>query len=300
MPRVRLTREYDLFVAVCQNYWNLPYLNAIDGWKDQCKTSVCWIDEMWVGLIPQYKHWLHVLGQFDHVFVGQRGTAAVLSDAIGKTCHWLPLAVDALRFSPYPNPPARTIDVYSIGRRWEGIHQTLLEAAEGSELFYVYDTFPGADMEAYDHQQHRALLANMAKRARYYMVAPAKMDCMDETRGQIEFGSRFYEGAAGGAVMIGEKPDCDAFKELFPWPNAVIPIQGDGSDVLDVLARLDSRPEQTAAIGRRNAAEVLLRHDWIYRWKQIFRAAGVEPSPAMTAREGRLRQLANPGIAAAS
>ena len=31
LRRVRLTGEYDLFVAVCQNYWDLLYLNAIEG-----------------------------------------------------------------------------------------------------------------------------------------------------------------------------------------------------------------------------------------------------------------------------
>ncbi len=28
---VRLTQDYDLFVAVCQNHWDLLYMNAVDG-----------------------------------------------------------------------------------------------------------------------------------------------------------------------------------------------------------------------------------------------------------------------------
>jgi hypothetical protein len=45
-------------------------------------------------------------------------------------------------------------------------------------------------------------------------------------------------------------------------------------------------------IGRRNAAEALLRHDWVYRWKEILRIAGLAPSPEMDARERRLKELA--------
>jgi hypothetical protein len=96
--------------------------------------------------------------------------------------------------------------------------------------------------------------------------------------------------------MIGQVPDCDAFSEAFPWPDVVFPIQSDGSDTLDVLAALDADPERLSAISRRNAAEALQRHDWVHRWNEIFRSAGVEPSAGLAARESRLKQLA--GLAA--
>jgi len=294
LRKVRLSQEYDLFVAVCQDFWDLPYINAIDGWRDRCKTSVCWIDEMWAASISGFKYCLHALSRFDHIFVGCRGSVDTLSKAINRSCHWLPPAVDTLRFSPYPKPPARNIDVYSVGRRWEGVHRALLQAARRKEIFYVYDTLRGAaNTETYDNQQHRDLFANLVKRSRYFEVAPSKMDTPQQTRGQVEVGYRYYEGAAAGAVMIGQVPDCDAFGEMFPWQDAVIPIQSDGSDVCEVLARLDSDPGGVSAISRRNAAESLLRHDWMYRWKEMFGLAGVEPFPGMAARERRLKELAD-------
>jgi hypothetical protein len=293
LHRVRLTREYDLFAIVCQNYWDLLYINAIDGWEDCCKTKVCWIEEIWAEQMWQYKYWLPVLRRFDHVFIGLRGSVTSLSNAINRTCHWLPSAVDMLRFSPYPNPPARLIDVYSIGRRSEGIHRALLQAAGCGEIFYIYDTFQGADMQAYNYQEHRDLLANVAKRSLYFVVAPPKMDVPGETQGQVEVGYRYYEGAAAGTVMIGQVPDCEAFRELFPWQDAVVPIRPDGSDVIEVLSGLASQAERTSAISRKNATEALLRHDWVYRWKEIFRVAGIEPSPRMAARERRLQDLAD-------
>ena len=292
LRRVRLTGEYDLFIVVCQNYWDLLYLNAIEGWEDHCKTSVCWIDEMWAKEIPLYKYWLHSLRRFDHVFVGISSSADPLSNAIGKSCRWLPGAVDCLRFSPYPKPPARVVDVYSIGRRWDGIHHALLQAAAEKDVFYVYDTFPAAHAEPYNHRQHREMLANVAKRSRCFMVAPPKMDVPEQTHDQDSIGYRYYEGAAAGAVMIGQAPKGEAFTTMFPWSDAVISIRPDGSDVLQVLARLDSEPERVLAISGQNAAEALRRHDWIYRWNEIYRIAGLEPSADMAARESRLRDLA--------
>lgn len=292
LKRVRLTRDYDLFVAVCQNYWDLLYINAIDGWKDHCKTSIIWLDEIWAALIPQYKYWLHALARFDHVFVGCSGSVGPLSTAIGRPCHWLPGAVDTMRFSPYPDPPERVIDVYSIGRRCEGIHDALLRLAAQRKLFYVHDTFPGADTVPYDHQQHRDLLANMAKRSRYFVVAHAKVDAPDETQGQVEIGFRYYEGSAAGAVMIGQSSPHESFQEMFGWPDAVIDIRPDGSDLCQVLSSLQSQPERLQEISRRNASEALLRHDWVYRWKEMFAVAGVELSPGTVARERRLRSMA--------
>jgi hypothetical protein len=292
LKRVRLTQDYEVFVAVCQNYWDLLCLNAIDGWKDRCRTSIIWLDEIWAALIPQYKYWLHALTRFDHIFVGCRGSVEPLSKAIGRQCHWLPGAVDTRRFSPYPNPPERVIDVYSIGRRYEGIHQALLALASRNELFYVHDTCRGADAQPFDHRQHRDLLANMAKRSRYFVVAPAKVDDPGERQGQIETGYRYYEGAAAGAVMIGQSVPHESFQRMFGWQDAVIDIRPDGSDAREVLSDLGSQPERVAEIGRRNATEALLRHDWVHRWRSMFTTAGLEASPGMDARERLLKATA--------
>jgi hypothetical protein len=294
LQRANLTRSYDLFIAVCQNAWDLLYINAVDGWKERCGTSVCWLGEIWAADIPACRDVLRGLQKFDHVFVNNQGTVGPLSEFLGRQCHLLPGGTDTIRFSPFPGNPGRSIDVYSIGRRWEGVHQALLRSAARSELFYVYDSYADmARMVPTDHKQHRDLFASMAKRSKYFMVSPGKMDRLDETRGQMEVGYRYFEGAAAGAVMIGQAADCETFRELFPWRDAVIELKPDGSDTLAVLAELDSIPERVAAIGQRNAAESLLRHDWIHRWKRILQVAGLEPSSGMMAREARLKRLAD-------
>jgi spore maturation protein CgeB len=294
LKKIQLNRDYELFIALCDTWWDLPYINAIKRWKDHCKISVCWIDEMWAAAIPEYKYWLHALSQFDYVFIGCKGSVSALSQAIHRSCHWLPRGIDALRFSPFPDPPARVVDVYSIGRRHEGIHREMLKAADRGRFFYLYDTLAGtADTEVYDYRQHRDLFANIAKRSRYFMVAAAKMDSSVETRGQVEVGSRYYEGAAAGAVMIGEALDCDAYGELFGWPEAVIHVHPDGSDIMAVLSDIGSDPQRMAAISRRNTKEALLHHDWVYRWKEMFQVVGIEPSPRLAARERRLKDMAD-------
>src|SRR5262249_16227679 len=150
-----------------------------------------------------------------------------------------------------------------------------------------------AEAEVLNHRQHRDLFANIAKRSQYFMVAPPKIDHFKDTGGQVEVGYRYYEGAAAGTVMIGEAPDCEAYRKLFGWPEAVVHVQPDGSDIMAILSDLRSDPKRLAAISRRNAKEALLRHDWVYRWKQMFQVAGIERSPRMAARERRLEKMAD-------
>lgn len=290
---VPLKRDYDAFIAVCQTYEDLLYVNAIDGWPDRCRTSVCWIDEVWLASIDDRRPWLKALEKFDHIFVGISGSVAALSATLGRQCHWLPGAVDAMRFSPCHAPQRRAIDVLSVGRRYDGIHAALLELASQSRLFYVHDTFRASVADAFDHAEHRNQLANLARRSRYFLVAPAKMDFHWETQGQVEVGHRYFEGAMAGCVLLGPAQDCESFRRLFDWPNAVVPIAADGSDTAETLRRLQGQPDGRDEIGGRNAVETLRRHDWIHRWKQMFQIAGIAVDPEMDARDARLRELAD-------
>ncbi|MGO8927552.1 MAG: glycosyltransferase [Limisphaerales bacterium] len=290
---VQLTKDYDLFVLVCPIWSDPLYINAIRGWKDRCKASVCWINELWANRLPQYKYWLHLLHGFDHVVLGLSGSVEALSDAIGRPCHHVAAGVDALRFTPYPDPPARAVDVYSVGRRCAGIHQELLKMKSRGEAFYVYDTMQNAaDAQVSEPQSHRELYASIAKRSRYFMVAPSLVDTPGKTCGQVEVGLRFYEGCAAGAVLVGLAPECETFRRTFNWPDAVVQVKPDGSDVARVLADLAEQPQRVQEINRRNAAEALLRHDWVYRWKEVLAIVGLQPTPAMAAREKRLKELA--------
>jgi len=291
---VRLRKDYDLFFCRVQMLRDLIYVNGVKGWEDRCKTSVCWLDELYSADVLRSRNYLHILKRFDHVFVGFKGSVDAITKVIGRTCRFLPYAVDAIRFSPYPNPPARVIDIYSLGRRFEDLHRTLLKFTAQQRLFYVYETLlAGAENLVSDHRQHRELLANQIKRSRYFLVAPGKANRPEETRGQIEVPARFFEGAAAGTVMIGQVPDCDVFSQLFDWRDAVIAIDPNNSEVADILTELARHPERLCEISRRNAAEALLRHDWSYRWKQILTVAGLKPMPQLELREKRLKELAN-------
>ena len=290
--RVVIDRDYDLFVFVCMNVWDLLYLNAIRGWREHCRVALCFMVEFYAGLAGEYSHFLRLLDKFDHVSLSFSGSVAAVERLAGKACHHVPLAADAVRFTPYPDPPPRVIDIFSMGRRSEPLHDALLGMARARGLFYLHDTVPGSLVRPSNPAEHRSMLANSAKRSRFFVSFPAKFGA-EENRGQSEVGARYFEGLAAGAVLLGQTPSAPAFRQDFPWPDAVVEARPDGSDIAAVLAGLEDGTDTVQRLGVRNAAHALRHHDWGHRWRSMLRTAGSEPSPALQQRLAGLGLLAD-------
>jgi hypothetical protein len=289
---VMLRQDYDLLVVLCQQWYELLYLNAVQGWRDRCRTAICWLDEIYTADLPGSRYWLKALNQFDHILVPYKRTADALQRILDRPCHCVPRAVDTLRFSPFPSCPDRVIDVLSIGKRLPEIHEVLLDLAKEDGLFYLHDTFTeGGNLLMQDVTQHRAMFANMLKRSRFFMVAPGKVLDFHETQGQMEVGMRYYEGAAAGAVLLGQAPEGATFQSLFDWPQAVVSVRTDGSDIAEAIRGLRAQPELLGEISARNVFHTTGRHDWLHRWQSMLKLAGLSHSPRLNARQARLQAV---------
>jgi len=285
-----LEQEYDIFLFICQYPKELYFLNSIKNWRNKCRKAVCWLDELWAKDVEKLKPQLTVLKEFDHVFMNLNSSVKKVAEIIQRPCSFLPPGVDAIKFCPYPLQPQRSIDVCSIGRRPASVHESLLNLAEHNNFFYMYDTM--RELFVRDYHEHRSLYRNLVKRSRYFIAYKPKFDLINQTGGQEELNVRFFEGAAGGAVMLGLPPSCEAFSQNFDWVDVVIPLNEDPSDIAQVIAQLDSQPERLAKIRTDNIVNSLLRHDWVYRWEKILNAVGIPPSPGVIKRQVKLKELA--------
>jgi glycosyltransferase involved in cell wall biosynthesis len=285
--------QYDLFFTVCGGLAfpiDFLLLDAVSEARDLCRASVCLVDELWVKQMYRHRHFLRALEKFDVVMLYYSQTVKPLSEHLGKKCVFLPPGIDAISFCPYPSPPQRVVDVYSIGRRSEITHQRLMRLAQEKGLFYLYDSIGGH--EAINSKQHRTLFANVAKRSRYFIVNPGLIDRPEKRGNQFETSNRYFEGAASGAIMIGERPANEEFEKLFPWPDAVTQMPYDSDDVDMLIKRLDGDRERQDALRRTGVVQSLMRHDWAYRWEAILKAAGLEPMQGLSDRKQRLKKLA--------
>lgn len=288
---ITLEKDYDIFVFICMTPQDLLYLNALKGWRERCKIKICVMVELWNSWIPRYEFQLGLLNDFQHVNLCFGSSVPALERFLARPCHHVPLGADVVRFTPYPAPPERCIDVYSMGRRIAPTHEALLKMASNRDIFYIYDTIPSDLVQPANHRQHRDLVANLAKRSRYFLAYPA-LTGSDATQGQSEVGARFFEGAAAGAAMVGQAPANPSFERDFAWPDAVTNVGASEAEFLAATAKFRKDPERLVALGRRNAVEALRRFDWVYRWKEILRIAGAEPTPRLDEREKHLQSLA--------
>ncbi len=289
IPTIKLDREYDMFFTICARVSELLHLQAVKGWRDRCKTAVCWLPEFWVMDIPVYKSCLEVLSQFDYVIFMHTAYEPFKKIVKGQA-HYLPGGIDTLRFCPYPDPPTRCIDVLSIGRRAQATHQALMRMAREDGKFYVYDTID--DLHAYDLEEHRLMMANMAKRSRYFIVSPGKFDAPEETGGQSEFGYRYFEAAAPGTIMIGMRTKNKEFDKIFNWKDAVIEASFTSDEIVSIIRELDKQPERQMQIRQKNITQCLLHHDWVYRWEAVLSIVGMQPLPMLLRRKQALKDLA--------
>lgn len=289
IPQIKLKNSYDMLFLLCSYPRDLLNINIVNNWRDYCKTSVCFVDEIWVKEIFDQRGYLELLSKFDHVILYYSQSVKPVSEFIGRECSFLPPGIDSIKFCPYPDPPVKVIDVYSIGRRSEATHKKLLEIVKENNIFYVYDTIAGG---AINSIEHRNMFANMAKRSRYFIVNPGHIDRLEARGIQMEISNRYFEGTSAGCILIGEIPRNEAFERLFNWPDAVIHLPFGSENIDAIINELDKQTDRGNKIRRNNIVQSLRRHDWVYRWESVLKIAGLDSLPGVLARKNQLEKMA--------
>jgi hypothetical protein len=292
---VRLERDYEILYFHAENPGALEALQAVQNWRSRCRIAICRIEEVWLQWL-EHRNMMEFLRPFDYIFLGCQATAPDLEQAVGVPTRYVAPATDVARFTPLLHRPKRVIDCLWIGRRAERTHAALFELSRQrrDSFHYVFDSRIGNNL-VHSVSEHREFLAGQIQRARYFVANYAKADVSQQTGGQQEVGYRFFEGAAGGAVMVGDPPESVSFHENFDWPNAVIRLDYDSPNVKNLLEELDSRSEEMAQLRLTNAVQSLRRHDYAHRWADMLQFAGLEPSPKVQARVDRLNAIADAG-----
>jgi hypothetical protein len=285
-----LAHNYELIVVSTQSPLDLYNIGPCAMWRSTARVSMCYIEELYVPDVSALGSLLKILRRFDHILVGVRDTVEPLASATGRPCHYLVPSTDTLKFCPYPGAPKRVIDFYAMGSPPPETHKALLRMADAGEWYYLYDTVGNCRVSS--HAEHRSRLADMIKRSRFFLVNGGRWYDPERTGGQQELGLRFFEGAAAGAVLIGDAPRNPSFNEYFGWQDSVIPLPLNSGDVADVIAELEADPRRLERISKTNVVNSLRRHDHVYRWGQILSIAGLKETRAMEGRRRELEELA--------
>jgi hypothetical protein len=278
---------------MCQFPNDLANLQSIKGWRKRSGKAAAFILESWSSLFPTTRGELKLLDAFDHVFILNRSSLPKLASYTKTPCSFLATGADCIRATPFPNPVRRDVDVYSMGRRPPTLHEQLLRLMEDEDLFYIYDAWKHGIVP--DWRSSRLLTMNLIKRSKFFIAYDHTISSgmkIQKAGQERSLSTRYFEGAAGGAVMLGSAPDCAEFRDFFDWEDAVIDFPLDTVDIGRFLNNLRHDPERLHRISHTNAVQALRRFDWSYRWADILATLGLPQTRKLEQRIETLRRLA--------
>jgi hypothetical protein len=289
--RSEVAGDYDVCLFMCQFLRELPNVERVRGWRSRSRLAVAFILETWTNAVERSKADLALLDKFDHVFVLNADSVPALQRHTRTPVSFLPTGADCLAASIL-KPAPRTIDVLCFGRRVPAVHERMLEIARERGWFYLFDIWGG--IQATDWAAARAANADLVRRSRHFIAWDPSVSSNHTAMigSDRALTTRYFEAAAGGAIILGSRTPGPAFDSCFDWDDAVVEISPDGRDLAQRLDELEADPERCADARRTNQVQSLLRHDWAYRWDHVLRTFGLPRSEAHEARVARLHERA--------
>lgn len=299
LPARTTTLEADLTLlfAVPSLARDLLGLGTIRDWRARTGFAVCHLQELWVAEFDMQLEAVEpILNQFDHVFCTMYETAEALGRRLSVPVSYLPWGVDAEKMCPLSHVGGqgrnRVIDVASVGKIDEITHQGLWDWADRTGRLYDFTT-TGGDRMSVPHQIHRDRLTQTLTRAKYFFTFLAKREFMGQRGAQREFGLRYLEGAAAGTLQLGEPVSGNpGYEQHLDWDGAVLEVPFSTPDMGAIIEELERDSARLERIRRDNVINCLRRHDYVYRWREVLRLAGLPETPAMAERCARLEALA--------
>jgi hypothetical protein len=291
---IRIDSDYDLFCAIFHFVWQAAYLSQLRNWRRRCRKAVCFILEQWLTRVETNRRFLEMLSEFDQIFVFGRWCIPEIEALTGKPVHYMASGADTKSSFPLLGPARRPIDFYSIGRRLPALHESLLRLAQEQGCTYVFDSVEVGSIPSIDYKEHRDQVRHLLNRSRYFVVFRHNdsPQFRERTGGEEQLSVRFFEGIAGGPVLIGSHPDCEDYRTHFDWPDATIVVPDRERSVEQTLSELEAQPERLAQARRNNVVNALRRHDWVHRWRTMLDSVDLPPTAGMARRTAELDQLA--------
>lgn len=203
---------------------------------------------------------LAVLQQLDPCVVAFREGYEQLKVRFPKgRFEWLPFGVDTETFNATPG--GRPIFAYWMGRRYEPLHEAMLNYCSKRGLDYRYTRRGGEFPNPAD-------LGRLVGQCQYFVVTPPNLADPRRTGGFSPFVMRYLEGLSAGARLIGVLPSSGEYEQLLPL-DAILQVAPDGSDL---SFRLDADRHNHAALAAVERARLWVRehHSWSRRAQQIY------------------------------
>jgi hypothetical protein len=194
--------------------------------------------------------------KISHIFFSSKQVAEIFQNNKIQNCYWIPEAVDYKKYHFY-NYEKKDIDILQFGRRYEWLHEKILNSLNTSSIKYMYSDSKlllNSDLEFKE---------GLAK-SKISLCFPASLTHPERSRGISTMTTRYLQSMASKCLVVGIIPD--EMKELFPYTPIVELDLGDPvSHLSSILADFSSY----IPLIERNYQYIIEHHTWIARWNSI-------------------------------
>jgi hypothetical protein len=206
---------------------------------------------------------------YDHIFSTTQEGADEVRNRFKVSSSVLRQGFDCLNWACSDSD--RCIDLIGFGRQPASYHLAFQRAFHTHESPLLYLHSPIGTLTGEAVWRERPMLLKLLQRSNislafHLLVEPAS----DRPKSPNFVTSRWFESLASGCIIVGKRPPGAMANELFSWPNALIELPDEPDKAVAMIQNLASDARFVQTTRRRNIIEMLERHDWRYRLRDIY------------------------------
>jgi len=266
-------KRYDLGLFVIFQPSEIVSLRYVQRLREACDRVAIYIFDSWTSRSGALLRYRRLWELCDHVFISFPRTLTTYRRMLDCPVTYLPQAIEPTTF--HAGRTERPIQVLSIGRRLESVHQTLLALSARDDLWYHYSEFRAP--QAINLAESQILLGRLCQSAQIQVCWPVEVTHAVEARsGYLPIDgspitARWFEAAASGSVVVGARPTDGEFDALFPYPGFVREIKPSSPPEVEEVVRASLHNNDADMRERRALAEYVRReHSWESRCRTIL------------------------------
>jgi hypothetical protein len=193
-----------------------------------------------------------------NVFFSSKQVVAINSKNINCKFHWIPEAIqiENYEFKDYQN---KDIDVLSFGRKFNRLHESIVDGLEASKIAYYYEKSAGEII----FSTRSAFIDGLA-RTKISVCIPSNITHPERAGTISTMTIRYLQSMASKCLIIGYLPE--EMKELFNY-NPIIEL--DINDPLKQIRDIISNYSDYIPLIEQNYDYVKTHHTWGNRWDKM-------------------------------
>ncbi|WGL17720.1 glycosyltransferase [Microbulbifer bruguierae] len=209
-----------------------------------------------------------IIRKITHMFVPFKHSLDSFRELFQIPVSYVPMAADVVNYGGYDE--GKVFDVNGYGRQPKELTSLLSEKFNMRESDRVFLHTNHAGISAiHNLYQHRKLFWKLLRKSRISLLFDSLHTPLDRGFPFSFVPQRMFESIGAGCVVVGKRPTCPEMNELFNWPDSVIELPDDSTEMVDFIEYLLDEYD-LESVGRRNYENALALHDWRHRIQDML------------------------------